>query len=146
MRNVKRIFLLAMAISLLAVGCSDRTEERVEGLKEENADAKDLLTVDELIRITGISEADYGDVDLRQFIEDFEITEDNVNSLNIKLLLEENSNTETDDVTDIFSDTAQERTEHFTDDVTVIAFYENMNTTTECVYYDLVFGGKIPGI
>ena len=107
MRNVKRIFLLTVAVALLAVGCSDRTEEKSGSLKEENADAKDLLTVDELIRITGISEADYGDVDLRQFIEDFEITEDNVNSLNIKLLLEENSNTETDDVTDIFSDTAQ---------------------------------------
>ena len=84
MRNVKRIFLLAMAISLLAVGCSDRTEEKSGSLKEENADAKDLLTVDELIRITGISETDYGDMDLRQFIEDFEITEDNVNSLNVK--------------------------------------------------------------
>ena len=102
MRNVKRIFLLAMAISLLAVGCSDRTEEKSGSLKEENADAKDLLTVDELIRITGISEADYGDVDLRQFIEDFEITEDNVESLNVKLLLEEYSNTETDDVTIYF--------------------------------------------
>lgn len=138
MRNVKRIFLLAMALSLLAVGCSDRTEEKSGSLKEENADTKDLLTVDELIRITGISEADYGDVDLRQFIEDFEITEDNVNSLNIKLLLEEYSNTETDNVTDIFSDTAQERTEDFTEDVKAIAFYENVNTGSECVYYDLV--------
>nr|WP_303182472.1 hypothetical protein [Lachnoclostridium phocaeense] len=139
MRKVKRIILLTMAIALLAAGCSGMTEEKSGSFQNRgNADPKDLLTVDEMIRITGISEVDYGDVDLRQFIEDFEITEDNVESLNVKLLLEEYSNTETDDVTDIFSDTAQEQTEHFTDDVTAIAFYENMNTTTECVYYDLV--------
>ena len=94
-----------------------------------------ILTVDELIRLSGITEADYRDVDLQQFIEDYAITEENVESLNIKLLLENYDGEE--DVSDIFAGTAQERKDDFTTGVAAIAFYENVNTGTECVYYDL---------
>ena len=93
-----------------------------------------LLTVDELIRLSGIAEADYSDVDLQQFIEDYAITEENVDSLNIKLLLENYDGEERGDVSDIFTGTAKERTEDFTAGVTAVAFYENVNTGSECVY------------
>ena len=125
-----------MARALLAVGCSAGAEEKNGNLKEgENMETEKLLTVDELIRLSGITEADYSDVDLQQFIEDYAITEENVESLNIKLLLENYDGEE--DVSDIFAGTAQERKDDFTTGVAAIAFYENVNTGTECVYYDL---------
>ena len=141
MRNIKTVILLIMALALLAVGCSAGAEEKNGNLKEgENMETEKLLTVDELIRLSGIAEADYSDVDLQQFIEDYAITEENVESLNIKLLLENYDGEE--DVSDIFAGTAQERTENFTAGVTAIAFYENVNTGTECVYYDLAAGER----
>ena len=136
MRNIKTVILLIMALALLAVGCSAGAEEKNGNLKEgENMETEKLLTVDELIRLSGITEADYRDVDLQQFIEDYAITEENVESLNIKLLLENYDGEE--DVSDIFAGTAQERKDDFTTGVAAIAFYENVNTGTECVYYDL---------
>ena len=136
MRNIKTVILLIMALALLAVGCSAGAEEKNGNLKEgENMETEKLLTVDELIRLSGITEADYSDVDLQQFIEDYAITEENVESLNIKLLLENYDGEE--DVSDIFAGTAQERKDDFTTGVAAIAFYENVNTGTECVYYDL---------
>lgn len=138
MRNIKTVILLIMALALLAVGCSAGAEEKNGNLKEgENMETEKLLTVDELIRLSGITEADYSDVDLQQFIDDYAITEENVDSLNIKLLLENYDGEERRDVSDIFAGTAQERTENFIAGVTAIAFYENVNTGTECVYYDL---------
>ena len=143
MRNIKTVILLIMALALLAVGCSAGAEEKNGNLKEgENMETEKLLTVDELIRLSGITEADYSDVDLQQFIDDYAITEENVDSLNIKLLLENYDGEERRDVSDIFAGTAQERTENFTAGVTAIAFYENVNTGTECVYYDLAAGER----
>ena len=136
MRNIKIVILLIMALALLAAGCSAGAEEKNGNLKEgENMETEKILTVDELIRLSGITEADYRDVDLQQFIEDYAITEENVESLNIKLLLENYDGEE--DVSDIFAGTAQERKDDFTTGVAAIAFYENVNTGTECVYYDL---------
>lgn len=136
MRNIKIVILLIMALALLAAGCSAGAEEKNGNLKEgENMETEKILTVDELISLSGITEADYSDVDLQQFIEDYAITEENVESLNIKLLLENYDGEE--DVSDIFAGTAQERKDDFTTGVAAIAFYENVNTGTECVYYDL---------
>ena len=136
MRNIKTVILMIMALSLLAAGCSAGTEEKNGNLKEgENIKTEKLLTVDELIRLSEITEAEYSDVDLQQFIDDYAITEENVESLNIKLLLENYDGEE--DVSDIFAGTAQERKDDFTTGVAAIAFYENVNTGTECVYYDL---------
>ena len=143
MRNIKTVILLIMALALLAVGCSAGAEEKNGNLKEgENMETEKLLTVDELIRLSGITEADYSDVDLQQFIDDYAITEENVDSLNIKLLLENYDGEERRDVSDIFAGTTQERTENFIAGVTAIAFYENVNTGTECVYYDLAAGER----
>lgn len=138
MRNKKSVILMIMALSLLAAGCSTGAEEKNGNLKKgESMETEKNLTVDELISLSGITEADYSDIDLQQFIEDYAITEENVESLNIKLLLENYDGEERRDVSDIFAGTAQERTEDFTAGVTAIAFYENVNTGTECVYYDL---------
>ena len=141
MRDKKTVILMIIALSLLAAGCSTGAKEKSGNLKKvERMETEKILTVDELIRLSGITEADYRDVDLQQFIEDYAITEENVESLNIKLLLENYDGEE--DVSDIFAGTAQERTENFTAGVTAIAFYENVNTGTECVYYDLAAGGR----
>lgn len=127
---------MIIALSLLAAGCSTGAKEKSGNLKKvERMETEKILTVDELIRLSGITEADYRDVDLQQFIEDYAITEENVESLNIKLLLENYDGEE--DVSDIFAGTAQERKDDFTTGVAAIAFYENVNTGTECVYYDL---------
>ena len=136
MRNKKSVILMIMAFSLLAAGCSTGAEEKNGNLKKgESMETEKNLTVDELISLSGITEADYSDIDLQQFIEDYAITEENVESLNIKLLLENYDGEE--DVSDIFAGTAQERKDDFTTGVAAIAFYENVNTGTECVYYDL---------
>lgn len=136
MRDKKTVILMIIALSLLAAGCSTGAKEKSGDLKKvERMETEKILTVDELIRLSGITEADYRDVDLQQFIEDYAITEENVESLNIKLLLENYDGEE--DVSDIFAGTAQERKDDFTTGVAAIAFYENVNTGTECVYYDL---------
>lgn len=136
MRDKKTVILMIIALSLLAAGCSTGAKEKSGNLKKvERMETEKILTVDELIRLSGITEADYRDVDLQQFIEDYAITEENVESLNIKLLLENYDGEE--DVSDIFAGTAQERKDDFTTGVAAIAFYENVNTGTECVYYDL---------
>ena len=136
MRDKKTVILMIIALSLLAAGCSTGAKEKSGNLKKvERMETEKILTVDELIRLSGITEADYRDVDLQQFIEDYAITEENVESLNIKLLLENYDREE--DVSDIFAGTAQERKDDFTTGVVAIAFYENVNTGTECVYYDL---------
>lgn len=136
MRDKKTVILMIIALSLLAAGCSTGAKEKSGNLKKvERMETEKILTVDELIRLAGITEADYRDVDLQQFIEDYAITEENVESLNIKLLLENYDGEE--DVSDIFAGTAQERKDDFTTGVAAIAFYENVNTGTECVYYDL---------
>ena len=143
MRDKKTVILMIIALSLLAAGCSTGAKEKSGNLKKvERMETEKILTVDELIRLSGITEADYRDVDLQQFIEDYAITEENVESLNIKLLLENYDGGERRDVSDIFAGTAQERTENFTAGVTAIAFYENVNTGTECVYYDLAAGER----
>ena len=46
-------------------------------------------TEEELIRSAGLTEEQYDGIDLGRFIDDFAITEENVDSLNIPLLLEE---------------------------------------------------------
>ena len=136
MRDKKTVILMIIALSLLAAGCSTGAKEKSGNLKKvERMETEKILTVDQLIRLSGITEADYRDVDLQQFIEDYAITEENVESLNIKLLLENYDGEE--DVSDIFAGTAQERKDDFTTGVAAIAFYENVNTGTECVYYDL---------
>ena len=136
MRDKKTVILMIIALSLLAAVCSTGAKEKSGNLKKvERMETEKILTVDELIRLSGITEADYRDVDLQQFIEDYAITEENVESLNIKLLLENYDGEE--DVSDIFAGTAQERKDDFTTGVAAIAFYENVNTGTECVYYDL---------
>ena len=143
MRDKKTVILMIIALSLLAAGCSTGAKEKSGNLKKvERMETEKILTVDELISLSGITEADYRDVDLQQFIEDYAITEENVESLNIKLLLENYDGGERRDVSDIFAGTAQERTENFTAGVTAIAFYENVNTGTECVYYDLAAGER----
>ena len=136
MRDKKTVILMIIALSLLAAGCSTGAKEKSGNLKKvERMETEKILTVDELIRLSGITEADYRDVDLQQFTEDYAITEENVEPLNIKLLLENYDGEE--DVSDIFAGTAQERKDDFTTGVAAIAFYENVNTGTECVYYDL---------
>src|SRR5699024_5528764 len=75
-----------------------------------------------------------------QFIKDFEITEDDIETLNIGLLLEEYSDTETEDVSDLLRGGITEGTSDFTEGVSAVALLENINTEKECVYYDLETG------
>ena len=134
----KKIAFLALAVLVSVSGCSGSTKnENADHKEEENMDTEKLLTADELIRLAGLSEDQYRDVDLEQFIEDFEITEENVGSLNISLLLEEYSDAEPEDVSDLIRGEITERTSDFTEGVSAVAFLENINTDNECVYYDL---------
>ena len=111
------------------------TEDKEEMLSEQR-----LITPEELIRAAGLTKEQYRGADLEQFIEDFAITEEDVDTLNIPLLLEEYEPDRKDgliDVSYLIEDDIENRTFDFTENVYAIAFMENKNTGTECVYYDL---------
>ncbi|MCC8029213.1 MAG: hypothetical protein LIO75_05390 [Lachnospiraceae bacterium] len=101
----------------------------------------ELLTAAQLIRRTEIEEGQYSTAVLEQFIEDYEITEDNVGTLNISLLLEEYADIcGIKDVSGLLNASAETRASDYTEDVAAIAFYENVGTGSECVYYDVAEG------
>ena len=102
-----------------------------------------LLTPEELIRAAGLTKEQYRGVDLERFIEDFAITEEDVDVLNIPLLLQEyDPDAASSDVNSILEDDITERAAAYTENVHAIAFLENRATDTECVYYDLENGRR----
>ena len=111
----KRIAFLALAVLVSVSGCSGSTKnENADHKEEENMDTEKLLTADELIRLAGLSEDQYRDVDLEQL----------------------------EDVSDLIRGEITERTSDFTKGVSAVAFLENINTDNECVYYDLEEGKR----
>ena len=69
------------------------------------------------------------------------MTKEDVNTLNIPLLLKEyepDYKGRVIDVSYLLEDDIESRTSDFTRDAIAIAFMENKNTSTECVYYDLL--------
>ena len=112
------------------------TEDKEEMLSEQRHALSQSL-----IRAAGLTKEQYRGVDLEQFIEDFDITTEDVDTLNIPLLLEEYEPDRKDglaDVSYLLEDDIEERTSDFTENVYAIAFMENRNTSTECVYYDIL--------
>ena len=109
--------------------------------KEETYLEQSLITPEELIQASGLTKEQYSEVDLEQFIKDFDIKREDVNTLNIPLLLEEYEPERKFgiyDVSYLLEDKIEERTSDFTENVYAVAFMENKNTSTECVYYDLL--------
>ncbi len=109
--------------------------------KKETYLEQSLITPEELIQASGLTKEQYSEVDLEQFIEDFDIKHEDVNTLNIPLLLEEYEPERKFgiyDVSYLLEDKIEERTSDFTENVYAVAFMENKNTSTECVYYDLL--------
>lgn len=127
-----------MIILLLAALCSACGDS--ENQEDENVSDVQLVSVEELIEASGINPDDYSTELLQQFIKDFEITEDNVTTLNIPLLLKGYSPEGTLDVSDILSADMPERSSDFTKDAVAVAFLENRNTDTVCAYYDFESG------
>ena len=99
--------------------------------KEETFLERRLLSPEEMIQKAGLTEEQVRGIDLEEFIQDFAITEKDVDTLNIPLLLKEYE-------PDLLEDDIESRTSDFTRDAIAIAFMENKNTSTECVYYDLL--------
>ena len=134
---MKRFFILVPAVMAAAV-ISVCSACGAEPPSEES-----LLTPEELIRAAGLTKEQYRGVDLEQFIEDFAITEEDVDVLNIPLLLQEyDPDAASSDVNSILEDDITERTAAYTENVHAIAFLENRVTDTECVYYDLADGKR----
>ena len=100
-------------------------------------DASKQLTPSQLIEFAGLHEGQYSNELLERFIRYYDITVQNVQSLNIELLLSEFAKTKPiKDVSSIFSEDTTDITTRFAEDIIAIAFYENINTSTHCVYYD----------
>ena len=109
--------------------------------KEETFLERRLLSPEEMIQKAGLTEEQVRGIDLEEFIQDFAITEKDVDTLNIPLLLEEYEpeyKGRSLDVSDLLEDDIEKRSSDFTENVIAIAFMENKNTRTECVYYDLL--------
>ena len=117
------------------VGCSYNKSK----IREEQAVEQDnILSVEQLVYETGIDQNKYSYVDLERFINEYEITSENIKMLNVPLLLESYEETvEKINVSDIFRTSLPVRKSDYTEDVIAIAYYENRGTSTECVYYDL---------
>ena len=108
---------------------------------EEDLSRQKQITPEELIQEADLTKEQYSGVDLEQFIEDFSVTKEDVNTLNIPLLLKEyepDYKGRVIDVSYLLEDDIESRTSDFTRDAIAIAFMENKNTSTECVYYDLL--------
>ena len=108
---------------------------------EEDLSRQKQITPEELIQAADLTKEQYSGVDLEQFIEDFSVTKEDVNTLNIPLLLKEyepDYKGRVIDVSYLLEDDIENRTSDFTRDAIAIAFMENKNTSTECVYYDLL--------
>ena len=134
------IICLTLIICLLSSGCGGNADTDVKDERKEtmSIDRDNLLTEEEFFELSNISKEDWEDVDIATFIEDFEITEESIRSLNVELLLNDyRAISEMKDVSPIFDDAELKRTKDFTEDASAIAFYENINTGYKCVYYDL---------
>ena len=120
---------------IFMVGCSYNKSK----IREEQAVEQDnILSVEQLVYETGIDQNKYSYVDLERFINEYEITSENIKMLNVPLLLESYEETvEKINVSDIFRTSLPVRKSDYTEDVIAIAYYENRETSTECVYYDL---------
>lgn len=132
MKNLKYAWLIMM---ICMVGCS---YNKIKIREERSVEHDKRLSVEELISLTGINQNKYSYLDLERFINEYEITSENVKMLNIPLLLEGYEETvKKINVSGIFRTSLPVRKSDYTDDVIAIAYYENRGTSTECVYYDL---------
>lgn len=130
---------MLLIMMIFMTGCAKSNNIEADGQEEEVVKYEQLLSVDQLITLSGIDQNKYANMDLEQFIEDYEITMENVKTLNISLLLQDyDENTEQIDVSDIFNASFPARKANYTDDIVAIAYYENKGTSSECVYYDLL--------
>ena len=140
--------MVIVAVIYTCSACAGQEDDLKDPGTEDSAQEdllteEDFLTEEELIRSAGLTEEQYDGIDLGRFIDDFAITEENVDSLNIPLLLEEYMpDSMISDVRGILEDHIAERAGNYTDSVCAIAFYENKVTDTECVYYDLETGKR----
>lgn len=135
---MKKLLLGLLLLAVLAAGCADRQIAKSENEATEKMENRELLTAAELIRLAEIEEGQYSEAVLEQFIGDYAITEEIVGTLNIPLLLEEYAAADGGkDVSGLLTASAEARASDYTEAVTAIAFYENIGTGSECVYYDL---------
>ena len=95
------------------------------------------LTPSQLISIAGLPKNQYDTDYLQRFIDFYDISESNVHSLNIELLLSDFDELDNAiDVRSIFTDTPTELVSPNPKNITAIAFYKNVNTDIFSVYYD----------
>lgn len=138
---MKKLFVTLLLLAVFAAGCAESQSVKSENEEAVQMENRELLTGEQLIRLAGIEEGQYSEALLEQFIGDYEITEENVGTLNIPLLLEEYAAADGGrDVSNLLSASEEPRISDYTEAVTAIAFYENTGTGSECVYYDLTDG------
>ena len=101
--------------------------ESVDYTTKENTESEDveLLTKEELIELCDLSEEEYADKDLDEFINYFHFNKENVKKYNIHALLADFKICR--NVEYLFDDTAPKRDSNFTEDVVCIAFKENIH-------------------
>lgn len=141
---MKKILFQLLLIALLLSGCYQGAEtgaatmqQTTEG--EATMQSNNQLTPSQLIEFADLQEGQYSEELLERFIRYYDISAQNVQALNIELLLSEFAKMEsTVDVRSIFSEETSDVTTELAKDIVAIAFYENINTNTYCVYYDFV--------
>lgn len=141
MKKTILLIISLVVIVFIMTGCAGKSIESVKSEETQVMAENGLLSVEDFISLSGISADKYADIDLEAFIKDYEITAEDIKTLNIELLLDEYKTISAImDVNSILEEPEITRTADFTEDVVAIAFYENINTGIDSVYYDVENG------
>ncbi len=131
-----------MIILISACGPSSSEEKDEISTVQEDAEGgktMNLITVDELINKTGINPNDYLGIDLQEFINEYEITEDIVEDLNVPVLLESyNDDKKANEYNYryMFDNIGNRRTDDYYSEISRIGAYYNISTSVESVLID----------
>ncbi len=121
-KNVLFIFIIAIVVIAISVVF----------LKGNIFMSSNLITVDELIAECDIDVEKYPIDVLKDVIEDYEITKENLKYTNVLLILEEYSDTKS--INYMFDKNHKKRSGDFSTDIVSIAFFEYKSPNTKCFY------------
>lgn len=146
MKNHSFIILLVSALLIMFfAGCNSVSGNEPahiistvnQTMEEQTMEERSLLTPEELIKMANLPQNMYERDFLERFINHYFITQKNFDAAKVERLLPFFEEIEQQiDVQSIFRENTSEAVSADPSAITVIAFYENINTGIDSVYYD----------
>ncbi len=128
--NMKKIIAIILLLVMVKTFVSCKEGEKME-----------FLSKNELISVCNEKGIEYEGVDLEKFIEDYELTNENIDDYNLGILIDEYSNL--NNSINVFSTVFDVRDDSFALGIRSISFYENKNTSTKSAYIDFTSLSKV---